>query len=432
MSDRINLRARLLSLDKDLEGKIVLEYYEDGFVVCEEGLIVEVLSADDYFAKMPSGVSYEDLRPHLLVPGFIDNHVHMPQQDIIAGRSGELLDWLDRHAFPAELRYADHDFARIKAETFINELFSAGTTCAQVFSTVHRHACKSLFVAASAKKMCLVAGKVMMDRNAPVNLLQNAADCREDTESLIEEWHGRGRLRYALTPRFAVTSSEEQLSYCSDLLSHHLDLYVQTHISENLEEIDAVRSLFPQQKDYLEVYEQAGLATTKSTFAHGIHLSKDERQRLFLADSKIAFCPSSNLFLGSGLLDIESIPDANLSIGSDVGGGTGLSMLHTCAEGFKVAHLAGYDWHPFEALWSITKGNADALGLGNSIGQLRPGFFADMVLLDLDQPRALKNRLEHCENLPDELFALMFLGDDRSIARTYVAGEVVFDRMELS
>ena len=171
-----------MSLDKDLEGKIVLEYYEDGFVVCEEGLIVEVLSADDYFAKMPSGVSYEDLRPHLLVPGFIDNHVHMPQQDIIAGRSGELLDWLDRHAFPAELRYA-----------------------------VHRHACESLFVAANAKKMCLVAGKVMMDRNAPVNLLQNAADCREDTETLIEEWHGQGRLRYALTPRFAVTSSEEQL-----------------------------------------------------------------------------------------------------------------------------------------------------------------------------------------------------------------------------
>ena len=427
----MSLRARLLSLDKDVQGEVVLDYYDDGFVVCEGGLIVEVLSADDYFAKMPNGVFYEDLRPHLLVPGFIDNHVHMPQQDIIAGRSSELLDWLDRHAFPAELRYADHDFARIKAATFVDQLLSAGTTCAQVFSTVHEHACESLFVAASAKNMCLVAGKVMMDRNAPVKLLQNAADCRDDIERLVAKWHGRGRLKYALTPRFAVTSSEEQLSHCSDLLTSHPDLYVQTHISENLQEIDTVRSLFPQQRDYLEVYEEAGLATTRSTFAHGIHLSEDEQQRLFLAGSKIAFCPSSNLFLGSGLLDIESIPDANFSVGSDVGGGTGLSMLHTCAEGFKVAHLAGYEWHPYEAFWSITKGNADALGLGNSIGQLRPGFFADMVLLDLDQPRALGNRLEHCENLPDELFALMFLGDDRSIARTYVAGEVVFDRAEV-
>ena len=275
MSDRLSIRARLLSLDKDVQGELVLDYYEDGFVVCEEGLIVEVLSADDYFAKMPSGVSYEDLRPYLLVPGFIDNHVHMPQQDIIAGLSSELLDWVDRHAFPAELRYADHDFARIKAATFVDQLLSAGTTCAQVFSTVHGHACESLFVAASAKKMCLVAGKVMMDRNAPVDLLQNAADCRDDTERLIAKWHGRGRLSYALTPRFAVTSTEEQLSLCSDLLRRHPDLYVQTHISENLQEIDTVRALFPRQRDYLEVYENAGLATPKSTFAHGIHLSKD-------------------------------------------------------------------------------------------------------------------------------------------------------------
>ena len=422
----MKLRARLISFACDADGQITANQFDDGVLVCDNGRISQLMSAADYAAKGFALSECEDLRPCIIFPGFVDTHLHMPQLGIIASYSAQLLDWLERYAFPAETAYADSAYAALQAQTFLNRVVASGTTCAQVFTTVHAHSCEHLFAAAHAKGMALVAGKVMMDRNAPEALTQEAQACIRDCEQLIQKWHGKDRLKYALTPRFAITSTDGQLALCGELLQGHADLLLQTHLSENHEEIAEVGRLFPNAKDYLDVYESHGLNTAQATFAHGIHLSESERQRLVNAGAKVAFCPSSNLFLGSGLLDMAALPADNLSIASDVGGGTGLSMLHTCAEGYKIAQLQNQSFHPLHAFYAITAGNAKTLSLDGQIGQLQPGLMADLVVLNPTKPTGLDERFRSCENLTEELFALMMLSDDRSVERCYIAGRLAY------
>jgi guanine deaminase len=426
----LKLRARLISFDCDADGQIIANHLDDGVLVCDNGRISQLMSAADYAAQGFALSEIEDLRPCIIFPGFVDTHLHMPQLGIIASYSAQLLDWLERYAFPAESAYADSAYAALQAQTFLDRVVASGTTCAQVFTTVYAHSCEHLFAAAQAKGMALVAGKVMMDRNAPEALTQEAQACIRDCEQLIQKWHGKDRLQYALTPRFAITSTDAQLALCGELLQGHADLLLQTHLSENHEEIAEVGRLFPKANDYLDVYENYGLNTARATFAHGIHLSECERQRLIDAGAKVAFCPSSNLFLGSGLLDMAALPAHNLSIASDVGGGTGLSMLHTCAEGYKVAQLQNQRFHPLQAFYAITAGNAKTLGLAAQIGQLQPGFMADLVILNPTKPSGLGERFYRCEDLTEELFALMMLSDDRSVERCYIGGRLAYGATE--
>ncbi len=423
---QLKLRARLLSFACDEHGTVTANECDDGVLVCENGRITELISAADYVARGFVLSECEDLRPCIIFPGFIDTHLHMPQLGIMASYSAQLLDWLERYAFPAETAFADSEFAALQAQQFVERMVASGTTCAQVFTTVYAHSCEHLFAAAQAKGMAMVAGKVMMDRNAPQALTQDAQSCANDCEQLLQRWHGKDRLKYALTPRFAITSSDEQLSLCAELLASYPDALVQTHLSENHEEIAEVGRLFPQALDYLDVYQGFGLNTEHATFAHGIHLSPSERERIVDAGAKVAFCPSSNLFLGSGLLDIAAVPTTNLSIASDVGGGTGLSMLHTCAEGYKVAQLQGKRFHPLQAFYLITAGNARTLGLEAEVGRLESGLMADLVVLNPTKPAELAERFHSCRDLTEELFALMMLSDDRSVERCYIAGRLAY------
>ena len=423
----LKLRSRLMSFVRNSDGAAAVEEQSDGVLVIENGKITAVMDASDFEVKGNALSECEDLRSCIIFPGFIDTHVHMPQLGIMASYSDQLLDWLERYAFPAETAFCDPAFAAAQAEHFLHRIIALGTTCAQVFTTVHAHSCESLFSAAETKNMALVAGKVMMDRNAPEQLTQPPVPCARDCEELINRWHGKGRARYALTPRFAITSSDEQLALCGELLQGHTDVLLQTHLSENLQEIAEVGRLFPHARDYLDVYEGHGLNCGDATFAHSIHLSPNERARLLDAGAKIAFCPSSNLFLGSGFLDIQSIPRSHLSIASDVGGGTGLSMLHTCVEAYKVAQAQGQRFHPFEAFYAITAGNASTLGLADEIGQLKSGLSADLVVFDPTKPSQLAGRLGTCVDLTEELFAIMMLSDDRSIRRCYISGELVYE-----
>lgn len=424
--ETLRLRARLMSFSRPDDGAIETAEISDGVLTCDDGLISFVGTAADYAASGGDLDACEDLRPCLLLPGFVDTHLHMPQLGIIASYSPQLLHWLDHYAFPAETAYADAEFAATQAQHFLDRVVAAGTTCAQVFTTVHAHSCEYLFAAAQARGMAMIAGKVMMDRHAPSALTQSAHACAKASQALIDQWHGVDRLRYALTPRFAITSSAEQLGLCGELLQSHPDVMLQTHLSENVEEIAEVAQLFPAAGDYLGVYEQHGLNGPNTTYAHGIYLSTSERERIVDAGATVAFCPSSNLFLGSGLLDLSLLPHDNLAYASDVGGGTGLSMLHTCAEGYKVAQLGGYRLHPSEALYAITAGNAKSLGLDKEIGQLRPGFMADLVVLNPAKPIALADRWDRCNDTTEELFALMMLSDDRSIDRCYIAGRLAY------
>ena len=422
----LSLRAKLMSFSLDADGTVDVMYLEDGVLICTDSRIDALMSAADYAAGGGDLDACDDLRPCFICPGFVDTHLHMPQLGIIASYSPQLLDWLDRFAFPAEQAFADSAFAAEQAQHFLDRVIASGTTCAQVFTTVHEHACEHLFAAAQSADMAMVAGKVMMDRHAPAPLTQEPQACARACEGLINRWHDKGRLRYALTPRFAITSSEEQLALCGELLQSHPSVLLQTHLSENHEEIGEVARLFPRADDYLDVYERFGLNVSSATFAHGIHLSASERQRIVAAGAKVAFCPSSNLFLGSGLFDLAAMPMDNLSIASDVGGGTGLSMLYTCAEGYKVGQARGHQMHPTEAFYAITAGNAKSLGLADDIGQLRPGYSADLVVLNPSKPQRLAERYATCDELTDALFAFMMLSDDRSIERCYIAGKLAY------
>ena len=360
----------------------------------------------------------------LLMPGFIDTHVHSPQVDVIASWGTELLDWLNTYTFPAEARHADPAFARAAAALFVDALLAHGSTAAVVFPTVHVASTEALFDAAQARGMRLIAGKVLMDRHAPDDLRDDVLRARHHCSTLIERWHGRGRLAYAVTPRFAATSSDAQLAMAGQLLADHPGLYMQTHVAENRAEVAWIAELFPTARSYLDVYARHGLLTERAVLAHGIWLDDLDRQALHNSGAQIAFCPSSNLFLGSGLFNWPQAAAAGVavSLASDVGGGTSLSMLRTLADGYKVQAIAGQRITAWALLHAATRGAAMALRLGDEIGSLAPGAMADLCLWDVAVGPVARRRDSLARALHERLFAWVTLGDERNLAESWVAG----------
>ncbi|MBN9508970.1 MAG: guanine deaminase [Alphaproteobacteria bacterium] len=403
-------------------------YAPDGALLVADGRIAAAGEAQDVLAQAPAGTHVDDHRPHLILPGFIDTHIHFPQTHVIASYGEQLLDWLNRYTFVEEQKYADPAHAARQAQFFCDELLRQGTTTAVVYSSVHAAATEALFVAAAGRGMRIAAGKVMMDRNAPEALRDTPEEGYRESKALIARWHGRGRAQYVISPRFAITSTEAQLEAAGTLLREHPDCLAQTHMSENLGEIAAVRSLFPGMADYSSVYERFGLLSPRTLLGHCIHLAPEEWDRLAAQGAVAVHCPTSNLFIGSGLFDFAAALDrarpVRLSLATDVGGGTSYSMLRTAAEAYKVAQLRGFNLSPFAALHLMTRGNALAMGLDGVIGSFAPGAEADAVVLDSHAIPALAHRMETVRDLAEELFALITLGDERCVRATYVMGEL--------
>ena len=400
------------------------EYFDDGLLVVDDGRVVAAGEADALLPTLPTGVNVTDYQGRLIVPGLIDCHVHFPQLDIIGSFGAQLLDWLNQYAYPAEMRFEDPDYAREVATVFVDELLRNGTTTALVFGTVHAHSADAIFEAAAARGMRLVAGKVLMDRNCPIALRDDPDSAYADSKALIERWHGKGRLGYAITPRFALTSSEAQLEAAGRLAAEHPDVWVHTHLAENREEVEEAARQFPDSRSYLDVYDRFGLLRDRSVFAHCLHMDDKDRATMASKGGAAAFCPTSNLFLGSGLFRLDAMRAAGIrcGLGTDVGGGTSLSLLRTASEAYKVLHLQDQALPAMQALFLATLGAAETLRLEEKIGNFASGKEADFVVLDFAGSSITARRTAAAESIEEKLFALMTLGDDRNIAATYLLG----------
>lgn len=400
------------------------EYFDDGLLVVRDGLVEGVGEASKLSGALHGETAVTDYRGKLIVPGFVDCHVHFPQLDIIGSFGAQLLDWLNQYAYPAEATFADPVHAREVASAFVDELLRNGTTTALVFGTVHAHSADAIFEAAAAKGMRLVAGKVLMDANCPEELRDDPESAYRDSKALIEKWHGRERLGYAITPRFALTSSVEQLAAAGRLAAEFPDVWVHTHLAEHRQEIAEIARRFPDSRSYLDVYDGFGLLREKSVFAHCLHMDDEDRSCMADKGGAAAFCPTSNLFLGSGLFDLPAMRAAgiNSGLGTDVGGGTSLSLLRTASEAYKVLHLQQHALPSMQALYLATLGAAEALRLDDRIGNFAPGKEADFVVLDYEGSTLAARRCAAAESIEEKLFALMTLADDRHVAATHVMG----------
>ncbi|MFZ3321879.1 MAG: guanine deaminase [Usitatibacter sp.] len=414
-----------LSDPGDGAGRDSYEYLEDGALVVENGCVSAVGHAQSLLPGLPAGTHVVDHSGSLMLPGFVDTHIHYSQSDIIASPGRDLLDWLERYTFPAESRFGDPAHAAEVAEFFLDELLRNGTTTALVFASVHRASVDAFFEAASRRDLRMLAGKVLMDRNAPGALLDTAQSGYRESSELIERWHRRARLEYAITPRFAVTSSEEQLALSGRLAREHPGMPIQSHVAENSGEIAWVRKLFPDCRSYLDVYDRHGLLRERAVYAHCIYLDDEDRDRMARSGAAAAFCPTSNLFLGSGLYDIAKADAAGMktSIATDVGGGTSFSMLRTLDEAYKVSQMTGHRLSSLRAFYFATLGGARALGLDDRIGSFCEGREADFIVLDPAATPLLARRTRMAVSLEERLFVLMTLGDDRAVAQTYIRGQ---------
>lgn len=423
------VRGRLLWFSRepvDQSDHDAFSYIEDGGLVAKNGMIV--WSGD--WAELPDqyrNSDYADHRPNLILPGFVDCHLHFPQSQVVASYAGSLLEWLNNYTFIEEQKYGDAEFAALMAARFLDQLTRHGTTTAVAFCSVHKASCDALLSEAERRSMRLVAGKVMMDRNAPEALLDNAQKGYDDTKALIEHWTGRGRSEVAVTPRFALTSTEAQLEAAGALVQEHPEALMQTHLSENHAEIEAVSGLFPSAKDYTDVYAQYGLLTNRSLMGHAIHLSDRERGALAETGAVSVFCPTSNLFLGSGFFDLQATEKAGQrhAIATDIGGGTSWSMLRTLDEGYKIHNCQGTRYNPLRSFYQATLGNALSIGMADKIGTLDTGTEADFIVLDAAATAAMALRFETVQTLSEELFLLQTMGDDRAVKSTYVNGRAV-------
>jgi len=429
---RIALRGDLLDFTSapewgDVDSPAV-RFREDHWLLIEDGRIVGAQPGD----QLPDATwTRRDHRGRLILPGFVDTHVHSPQLDVIASHGTELLDWLSTYTFPAERRYADVLEAQTGAARFLDALLSHGTTSAVVFPTVHKVSADTLFAAARERGMRLVAGKVLMDRHAPDGLRDEAPDLgARDCVDLIDRWHDVDRLAYAVTVRFAPTSSPAQLAMAGQLCTAYPGVYMQTHLAENRAEVKWVHELFPEARSYLDVYERAGLLNARGVFAHGIWLDDEDRAALRDNCAQIAHSPSSNLFLGSGLFDWRAAEAAGVpvSVATDVGGGTSLSMQRTLSDAYKVQAMAGERLTAWKALHAATLGAAAALGLSDEIGSLSTGCTADVCVWDWAVGAVAQRRFEMAQSLHERVFAWMTLSDDRNLVVALVAGVARYER----
>ncbi len=424
------IRGRTLSFNRMPTGiadRGAYTYEADGALLVENGLIMASGEYQTVKAQAPDDATEIDHRPHLILPGFIDTHLHFPQMQVIGSYAANLLEWLNTYTFPEECRFVETAHAERIARHFFDEMVRHGTTTAVAYCSVHKTSADAFFAEAMRRNMRMVAGKVMMDRNAPQGLLDTPQMGYDETRAVIEQWHGKGRNHVAITPRFAITSTPEQMSAAEALVREFPDLHVQTHLSENRDEIDFTCSLYPEAVDYTDVYARYGLLGPKSLFGHCIHLSEREMDAMSETGSVAVHCPTSNLFLGSGLFPLKSLlrrgKPVRVSVATDIGGGSSYSMLRTMDEAYKIQQLLAERLNPFESFYLMTAGNAQALSLEDRIGTLELGTDADFIVLNMAATPAMALKAEVVNSLADELFLLQTMGDDRAIVETYVAGE---------
>ena len=429
------LRGALISCHDDpflTDPARAFRHEPDGLVVCRNGIIVAAGAFAEVKAQLPPDAMIEDYRGCLIAPGFIDTHIHYVQTGIIGSQGKQLLDWLERYTFAAEQAFADPNVAETTAKVFCDELLRNGTTTALVFCSVHPASVDALFAEAARLNLQLIAGKVLMDRNAPQPLLDTAQSGYDQSKALIGRWHGRGRALYAITPRFAGSSTPAQMELAGALWREHPNVFMQSHIAENHKEIAWVRELYPERRDYLDVYEHYGLTGRRSLYAHGIYLDESELCRCHASGTALAHCPTSNSFLGSGLFRMRTVRDprrpVEVGLGTDIGAGTSFSLIATMGEAYKVSQLAGQPINAVEAFYLATLGGARALTLDDRLGSLATGREADLVVLDPNATPLMTFRNERVQSIEEQLAVLMTLGDDRAVRATYVAGNCAHKR----
>ncbi|HTJ94066.1 MAG TPA: guanine deaminase [Pararobbsia sp.] len=429
---RAAYRARLLTFRADpaLDEHAAV-FHEDGLlIVGDDGKVVAFGAYDALRAQLDARTPVHAMRDKLIVPGFIDTHIHFPQTEMIASPASGLLPWLENWTFPAERKFEDAAHAADVAAFFIDELLACGTTTALVYCTVHLQSAQALFAEAHARDVRMIAGKTLMDRHCPEYLRDTAQSGYDDSKRLIERWHGYGRQMYALTPRFAPTSTEAQLEACRALAREYPDIFIQSHVAENLDEVRWVAELFPARRSYLDVYDHYELVRPRAVYGHCIHFDDCDRCRMAEARAVAAHCPTSNLFLGSGLFNFDAAGKTQMpvTLGTDVGGGTSFSMLQTMNEAHKVARMGGHHLSALRMFYLATVGAARALDLDHQIGTLAAGTEADFIVLDPSATPLLARRTIRAAGLEELLFAFALLGDDRAIAATYANGRRVHER----
>ena len=429
------LRGAALTFRGDpfLVGKDAATHYEsDALIILEDGRIKAFGSYASLKDSLQADTTVTTYTDALILPGFIDLHVHYPQTQIIGAYGKQLIDWLNRYTFPAEQQFADIDHARNVSRLFLDECLRVGTTTAMVYGTVHAHSVDVFFEEAARRGLRMIAGKVMMDRNAPEALLDTAQTGYDQSKALLEKWHGLGRLGYAITPRFAPTSSPAQLEAAGALWHEFPDVHMQTHISENTDEVAWVHELFSERANYLDVYDHYGLVGKRAVFGHGIHLEEVEWQRMHEAGAAVAHCPTSNEFLGSGLFRFDNAKKntraVRAGLGTDIGAGTCLSLLRTMGEAYKIGELCGNSLCAVDAYYLATRGAAESLHLEDKIGCIAPGMEADLVVLDLKSTPLIEFRMKFCESIDEVLAVQMTMADDRATRAVYIAGERAYER----
>ena len=425
MSLTVHQGEILHCLDDPLEHEDAWEYFKDGILALEDGRIVACGHSGRLADRFQNADCWTRHENGLLVPGMVDTHIHYPQTEVIASHGRRLIDWLETYTFPAELKFSDPARASEAAGFFIRELLRNGTTSALVFGTVHAQSAEAFFEAAYARNLRMICGKVLMDRNAPADLCDTPETGYLESAELIRRWHGRGRLGYAVTPRFALTSSPDQLQQAGRLLDDYRDVHLHTHLAENPEECDRAARLFPDCRDYLDVYDRYGLLGRRSVFAHGIHLSDREWGRMRETGSSIAHCPTSNLFIGSGLFPLGDADrhGVRVGLGTDVGGGDSFSMFRTANEAYKVQQLRNNVVSPLRLFYLATLGGARVLDLDGCIGNFEPGKEGDFIVLDYAATPLIARRVACASTIMETLFALQMLGDDRLVRQTWIMGE---------
>ncbi|EFG83774.1 guanine deaminase [Novacetimonas hansenii] len=433
--DILALRGRVVTFRDNpftTDPVAALHHEEDGLLIIRDGRIAQMGTYADTLRHLPADTQVTHYPDCVISAGFVDTHVHYPQLPMIAAYGEQLLEWLERYTFPTESRFRDPAYARDIARRFLAGLLRCGTTTAAVFCTVHPQSVEAFFSESERLNTLMIAGKVLMDRNAPPDLRDTAQRGYDESLALMTRWHGRGRQMYAVTPRFAPTSSEEQLELAGALLARDQTVFMQTHLAENLDEVAWVRSLFPARRSYLDVYAHAGLVRPRAIMGHAIHVDEPDLMTCHDSGCALAHCPTSNLFLGSGSFRLFDALDprrpVRVGLGTDIGAGTSLSQLQSLNEAYKVAQGTGHRLHPVQAFWLATAGGAQALHLDHRIGTIAPGMEADLCILDPEATPLQALRAQSCDSISDLLFSLMMLGDDRSIRATYVAGRRVHER----
>lgn len=428
------IRGSVLTFKNDpfkYDMKDCMVFEEDAIIVMEDGKITEFGKASEVLKTLPEGISVKTYKDSIITAGFIDSHVHYPQTEMIAAYGKQLIDWLNNYTFIAEQGFADKSHAAEIAEVFIKEQFRNGVTSSTVYSTVFSQSVDALFEEAAKHNMRIMTGKVCMDRHAPEALLDTAQKAYDESKALIEKWHKKGRAEYVITPRFAPTSTEEQLELVGTLANEYKDTLIQSHLSENVNEVAWVKELFPSCKNYTDVYHKYGLLRERAIYGHGIHLSESELEVLTATGTAIAHCPTSNFFLGSGYFDVKRARDFNVKVGlaTDVGAGTSFSILQTMNEAYKAAQLNNFPLSAGQAYYMATLGTAKSLSLQDKVGSIEVGKEADITVLDLKSTPLIDYRMRYAKDLDEVLFIQMTLGDDRAIAATYVAGKCVYSKL---